>query len=248
VASDGRVALVTGGSRGIGRAIAERLAARGTRLAVLNRRPEEAVGEMRREGIDALALPVDLGAEDPGPAVERVLAHFGRLDILVYSAGANIRKPALEFTLEEWRHVNRLNLEAAFLCAQACAPHMLERGWGRMLFIASIMSFHGGFETLPITAYTTTKAGLLGMVRGLAKEWAPGGVRVNALCPGYTRTEFTAAVQKNRALDDAITGRIPVGRWAEPEEMGEAGAFLCSEEAGYISGQSLVVDGGFLVY
>jgi 2-deoxy-D-gluconate 3-dehydrogenase len=214
VASDGRVALVTGGSR----------------------------------GIDALAVPADLGTEDPGPAVERVLAHFGRLDILVYSAGANLRKPALEFTLEEWRHVNRLNLEAAFLCAQACAPHMLERGWGRMLFIASIMSFHGGFQTLPITAYTTTKAGLLGMVRGLAKEWAPGGVRVNALCPGYTRTEFTAAVQKNRALDDAITGRIPVGRWAEPEEMGEAGAFLCSEEAGYVTGQSLVVDGGFMVY
>jgi 2-dehydro-3-deoxy-D-gluconate 5-dehydrogenase len=248
VAGDGRVALVTGGSRGIGRAIAERLAARGARLAILNRRPEEAVEEMRARGIDALAVPVDLATEDPKPAVERVVAHFGRLDVLVYSAGANIRKPALEFTLDEWRHVNRLNLEAAFLCAQASAPHMLARGWGRMLFIASIMSFHGGFQTLPITAYTTTKAGLLGTVRGLGKEWAPSGVRVNALCPGYTRTDFTAAVQKNKALDEAITSRIPAGRWAEPEEMAEAGAFLCSDEAGYITGQSLVVDGGFLVY
>jgi NAD(P)-dependent dehydrogenase (short-subunit alcohol dehydrogenase family) len=117
-----------------------------------------------------------------------------------------------------------------------------------MLFIASIMSFHGGFQTLPITAYTTSKAALLGLVRGLGKEWAPGGIRVNALCPGYTRTEFTAPVQKNPALDDAITGRIPVGRWAEPDDMGEVGAFLCSDEAAYITGQSLVVDGGFLVY
>lgn len=243
----GRVALVTGGSRGIGRAIGERLAARGVRLAIANRDPGAAVDEMRRQGIDALAVPADLAVDDPRSAVERTVAHYGRLDVLVHSAGANVRKPALELTLEEWRRVQHLNVDAAFLAARAAAPHMLERQWGRILFVASIMSFHGGFERLPITAYTTSKAALLGLARGLGKEWAPGGITVNALCPGYTRTEFTAPVQQNPSLDQAITRRIPAGRWAEPDDMGEAGAFLCSEEARYITGQSLVVDGGFLV-
>lgn len=242
-----RVALVTGGSRGIGRAIAERLAARGVRLAIVNRDPGRAVDDMRRRGVEALAVATDLAADDPRTAVERTVAHYGRLDILVYSAGTNIRKPALEFTLEEWRRVQRLNVEAAFLAAQAAAPHMLAHGWGRIVLVASIMSFHGGFEKVPITAYTTSKAALLGLTRGLGKEWAPGGVTVNALCPGYTRTDFTAPVQQNPDLDQAITRRVPAGRWAEPEDVGEAGAFLCSEEAAYITGQSLVIDGGFLV-
>lgn len=242
-----RVALVTGGSRGIGRAIAERLAARGVRLAIASRDPGPAVGELRGRGIEALAVPADLAVDEPRGMVERTVAHYGRLDILVHSAGANIRKPALEITLEEWRRIQRLNVESAFLAAQAAAPHMLARRWGRVLFIASILSFHGGFETLPVTAYTTSKAALLGLARGLGKEWAPGAITVNALCPGYTRTEFTAAVQQSPALDAAITRRIPAGRWGEPEDMGEAGAFLCSDEAAYITGQSLVIDGGFLV-
>lgn len=242
-----RVALVTGGSRGIGRAIGERLAARGVKLAIATRDPARAVLELQGAGVDALAVPADLAVDDPTHAVERTVAHFGRLDILVHSAGANIRKPALELTFEEWRRIQRMNVDVAFLAARAAAPHMLARSWGRVLFVASIMSFHGGFETLPITAYTTSKAALLGLARGLGKEWAPGGITVNALCPGYTRTEFTAPVQRNPALDQAITRRIPAGRWGEPEDMGEAGAFLCSEEARYITGQSLVVDGGFLV-
>ncbi len=242
-----RVALVTGGSRGIGRAIADRLAARGARLAIVSRDPQAAVGELGRQGIEAFAVPADLAADDPRAAVERAVAHYGRLDILVHSAGANIRKPALELTLDEWRRIQRLNVEAAFLAAQAAAPHMLERRWGRVLFVASVMSFHGGFETIPITAYTTSKAALLGLTRGLGKEWAPSGITVNALCPGYTRTDFTAPVQQNPALDQAITRRIPAGRWGEPDDMGQAGAFLCSDEAAYITGQSLVVDGGFLV-
>ncbi|HEX7125664.1 MAG TPA: SDR family oxidoreductase [Thermodesulfobacteriota bacterium] len=242
-----RVALVTGGSRGIGRAIAERLAARGVRLAIANRDPGPAVDELRREGIEALAVPTDLAVDDPAAAVERTVTHYGRIDILIHSAGTNIRKPALEFTLEEWRRIQRLNVEAAFVAAQAAARHMLPRRWGRVVFVASIMSFHGGLPAVPITAYTTSKAALLGLTRGLAKEWAAAGVTVNALCPGYTRTEFTAAVQKNPALDEAITRRIPAGRWAEPDDVGEAGAFLCSDQAGYITGQSLVIDGGFLV-
>lgn len=244
---DARVALVFGGSRGIGRAIASRLGARGARLAVSSRDPQAAVSELGRAGLDALAVPLDCTSGDPRAGVERTLAHFGRLDILVYSAGANVRKPALELTLEEWRRVQRLNVEAAFLAAQAAAPPMLERGWGRMLFIASVLSFHGGIENVPVTAYTTSKAALLGMVRGLAKEWAARGVCVNALCPGYTRTRFTAALHTNESAAEAVRRRIPMGRWGEPEDMGEIGAALCWDEAAYVTGQSLVVDGGFLV-
>ncbi len=244
---EGRVALVTGGSRGIGRAIAERLAARGVRLAILSRKPEAAVGEMRSQGIEALAIPLDLATEAPEAAVGKTLERYGRLDILVHSAGVNIRKPALAMSLEEWRLIQRVNVEAAFLLAKAAAPAMLERDWGRMLFVASIQSFHGGFK-LPLTAYNAAKAALMGLVRGLAKEWAAGGIRVNALAPGFTKTELTLPVQSDPELSREIVARIPVGRWAEPEEMAEAGAFLCSEEASYITGQALVVDGGFLIY
>jgi 2-deoxy-D-gluconate 3-dehydrogenase len=242
-----RVALVTGGSRGIGRAIAERLAQRGVKLAILARRPEEAVEEMRAAGFEAQGVPLDLSAEDPRPAVERVLEHYGRLDILVYSAGMNVRKPVLELALEEWRAVQRVNIEAAFLSAQACAPAMLEKGFGRMLFVASLTSLHSGYK-IPLTAYAASKSALLGLVRGLAKEWSSGGIRVNALCPGFIKTEFTVSVHGNPALYREITERIPVGRWGTPEDMAEAGAFLCSDGAEYITGQFLVADGGFLIY
>jgi 2-deoxy-D-gluconate 3-dehydrogenase len=243
----GRVALVTGGSRGIGRAIGERLAAKGVRLAIMSRQPHASVSEMRERGIDALALPVDLRTDDPLPAVKRVLDHYGRLDILVYSAGMNIRKPLLELTLDEWRTIHRVNVEAAFLTAQACAPPMAVRTWGRMLFIASVASFRGVLS-LTLTGYMASKTALLGLVRGLAKELASSGIRVNALAPGFTRTQLTVPTYGNPAFRAESTAHVPVGRWGEPEDMAEAGAFLCSEEADYITGQTLVVDGGFLVY
>lgn len=242
-----RVALVTGGSRGIGRAIGERLAAKGARLAIMSRQPQACVDEMRERGIDAVALPLDLATEDPSSAVRRVLDHYGRLDILVYSAGVNIRKPFLQLGLDEWRLIQRVNVEAAFLTAQACAPHMAERQWGRMLFIASIASFRGVLS-LTLTAYMASKAGLLGLVRGLAKELASSGIRVNAVAPGFTRTQLTVPTYGNPAFRAEATAHVPVGRWGEPADMAEAGAFLCSEEADYITGQTLVIDGGFLAY
>jgi len=245
----GRVALVVGGSRGIGRAIAERLGAAGAHLAVLARDPHGAVADMAAKGLSAEAIACDLAVDDPAPAIARLAAAQGRLDILVYSAGANVRKPALEMTLADWRLVQRVNAEAAFLCAQAAAPAMIARGWGRVLLIGSVNTFQGGFQTLPVTAYATSKTALLGMTRGLAKEWAPHGVTVNLFCPGFVRTDFTAIMERQfPELTQAITGRVPMGRWTSPEEMAGFAAFLCSEEAGYMTGQTLVADGGFLVF
>lgn len=243
----GRIALVAGGSRGIGFAIAERLGEQGARLAIASRKPREAAGKLRSQGLDVIALELDLAEQEPGAVVEAAVEHFGGLDVLVYSSGANVRKPILELSLEQWRLIHRVNLEGAFLSAQAAALHMLERKWGRMLFISSIAGFHGG-AVLPITAYSASKAGLNGLVRGLAKEWAPEGIRVNALSPGFTRTDLTEPVQNNPELSESINARIPVGRWAEPGDMAGIGAFLCSDEADYITGQSIIVDGGYLLF
>ena len=242
---EGRVALVAGGSRGIGRAIAEGLARKGARIVVLSRRPETAAAELRAQGYDAIAIAMDLAREDPEPAVEEVLAHYGRLDILVYASGTNIRKPALEMTYEEWREVLRLNLDAAFLLARAAAVPMRAQKWGRIVFVGSTQSFRGGF-ILPMTAYCASKAGLLGLTRGLAKEWAPDGICVNLLAPGFTRTDLTVPVRSDPEVYQWTLKAIPLGRWAEPEEIASAAVFLCSEEAGYITGQSIVVDGGFI--
>jgi 2-deoxy-D-gluconate 3-dehydrogenase len=247
VSLQGKAALVAGGSRGIGFAIARRLGSQGVRLGIASRNPDKAAERLRAEGCDAVALELDLADQDPKAVIDAAAERFGALDVLVYSSGTNVRKPILDLSLKQWRLIHRINLEGAFLSAQAAAPHMLERGWGRMLFISSIAGFHGG-AVLPITAYSASKAGLNGLVRGLAKEWAQGGIRVNALAPGFTRTELTEPVQNHPELSESINARIPVGRWAEPGDMAGIGTFLCSDEADYITGQSIVVDGGYLLF
>ena len=214
-------------------------------MAILSRKPEKAARELAAQGYEALAIPMDLLEEDPTPAVERVLNHFGRLDILVYASGTNVRKPALEMTFDEWRQVLRVNLDAAFLLARAAAKPMLKQKWGRIVFIGSTQSFRGGF-ILPMAAYCASKAGLLGLTRELAKEWAKDGVCVNLVAPGFTRTDLTVPLRTDPAIYQWTLEAIPLGRWAEPEEIAAAVVFLCSEEASYITGQSLVVDGGFI--
>lgn len=244
---EGRVALVTGGSKGIGRAIAEGLGRHGAKLLIAARNPDGTVKELQAAGMEASALPIDLAVEDPTDTVRKGLERYGRIDIVVHSAGANIRRPALELTLEEWRIVQRVNVEAAFLLARASAPDMLDRRWGRMVFITSIQAFQGGYR-LPLTAYTTAKAAMVGLARGLGKEWAKDGIRVNCLAPGFTRTDLTGGLQAQQELADDITSRIPVGRWGETRDVVEPALFLCSDGAEFVTGQTLVVDGGWMVY
>jgi 2-deoxy-D-gluconate 3-dehydrogenase len=241
-----RVALVTGGSRGIGRAIAEELLRKGFKVGVVSRHPQETVEAFRREGLPAFAVALDLENDSPEKAVSLALDEGG-IHVLVHAAGINIRKPALELSYPEWRRVLYLHLDVAFLLAQAAAPHMAQAGWGRILFIGSVTTFTSG-GPVPIPAYATAKTALLGLTRALAKEWAPLGIRVNLLCPGYVQTDFTAPVWSNPDLYNPITARIPLGRWASPQEIAKVGAFLCTEEADYLTGQAVVVDGGFLAY
>lgn len=241
-----RVALVTGGSRGIGKAIAAELLKKGFRVGLASRRPEDAVEAFLHSGLPAFPVPVDLESEPPEKAVEQAAAQGG-LHVLVHAAGINIRKPALELSFEEWRRVLYLHLDVAFMLAKAAAPLMAQSGWGRILFIGSVTTFTSG-GPVPISAYATAKTALLGLTRALAKEWAPMGIRVNLLCPGYVKTEFTSPIWSNPELYARISSRIPIGRWASPEEVAKVGAFLCTDEADYLTGQAVVVDGGFLAY
>jgi len=242
-----RIALITGGSRGIGNALAEALLHKGFRVGIVSRNPENAVEAFRAEGLPAFGVPLDLERDPPQQAIEQVLAQAGGVHVLIHAAGINVRKPSLEMSFEEWRRVLYLHLDVAFLLAQAAAPHMIEAGWGRILFIGSVTTFSGG-GPIPISAYATAKTGLLGLTRVLAKEWGARGIRVNLLCPGYVQTDFTAAVWSNPALYNPITARIPLGRWALPEDIARVGCFLCSDESDYLTGQAVVVDGGFLAY
>ncbi|MEJ5336218.1 MULTISPECIES: SDR family NAD(P)-dependent oxidoreductase [Thermus] len=242
-----RKALVTGGSRGIGRAIAEALLRQGVGVAIASRHPGEAAEALKREGLPALALPVDLEKDPPEALVAEAAEALGGLHILVHAAAVNVRKPALELSYEEWRRVLYLHLDVAFLLAKAAFPHMAQAGFGRVIFLGSVTTFTAG-GPVPIPAYTTAKTALLGLTRALAKEWAPHGIRVNLLCPGYVETEFTLPVRQNPALYGPITARIPLGRWAKPEEIAQVAAFLAGEGAEYLTGQAVVVDGGFLAY
>ncbi|WP_105317130.1 SDR family NAD(P)-dependent oxidoreductase [Thermus tenuipuniceus] len=241
-----RVAIVTGGSRGIGRALAEELAKKGFKVGIVSRHPEGAVKSFQEMGLPAFPVAVDLEKDPPEKVVDLALAE-GDIHALIHAAGINVRKPALELSYEEWRRVLYLHLDVAFLLAKAVAPHMACVGWGRILFIGSVTTFTSG-GPVPIPAYVSAKTGLLGLTRALAKEWAPLGIRVNLLCPGYVQTDFTAPVWSNPDLYQAITSRIPVGRWASPGEIAKVGALLCTEDMDYVTGTTVVVDGGFLSY
>lgn len=230
----GRAAVVTGASRGIGRAIATKLEQLGASVATLQ----------RGEG-PGVSIPVDLG--DVGEA-ERAVAEaaerLGALDLCVLSHGAMVRAPALELTIEDLRRVLDVNLIGAFVVSRAAARRFVEQGQGgRIVHIASMMSFHAGINTL---AYAASKGGLAQMMKAQANEWAPLGIRVNAVAPGWVETELTAALRQDERRFAEISARIPVGRWAQPEDVAGAVAFLCSPDAEYVNGHVLPVDGGWL--
>ncbi|MBO0870705.1 MAG: SDR family oxidoreductase [Micromonosporaceae bacterium] len=240
-----RCAVVTGAGSGIGAGIAEALAP-ANRVILVGRR-EAALATTRDRivagGAHADVLPWDIGAgQNAGDLVDAVLRLTGRLDVLVHAAGNQIRRPALEFAAADWDAVLGLHLRAAFLLAQAAGRHMVAHGGGAILFLASLTSQRLGLAGG--VAYATAKSGLLGLMRSLAVEWAPHGVRVNALAVGFVPTEMT------RDVDDTpgrrvLVGRTPMGRLGTPAEMGDAAAFLCCDAARYITGEVLTVDGGW---
>jgi 2-deoxy-D-gluconate 3-dehydrogenase len=241
----GRVAIVTGANTGIGQGIALALAEAGASIAAVGRSSMDETEAMVTEaGARFHAIKADLGTIAP---VKRIVAEtlsaFGALDILVNNAGIIRRADAIDFTEEDWDAVIDTNLKTAFFLAQAAGRHMIEKGRGKIINIASLLSFQGGIR---IPSYTASKSGLAGVTRLLACEWAAKGVNVNAIAPGYFVTNNTTALREDLDRSTAILARIPAGRWGVPAELGGAAVFLASSASDYVHGTVLPVDGGWL--
>lgn len=242
----GKVAVITGASKGLGRAIALAFGGAGAGLALASRdltRLNTTAEEIRAAGADVAVFETDVTSEaQVARLAEQVKARFGGAQILVNNAGINLRKPVAEFTLGEWRQVLDTNLTGAFLACRAFVPQMKGRGYGRVLNLTSTMSHVaiGGR-----TAYAASKAGLLGFTRALALELAPEHITVNGISPGPFATEMNLKLQQDPEVNAWFLSRIPLGRWGRPEEVGQLALYLCSEEAGFITGTDILIDGGW---
>lgn len=241
----GQVALVTGANVGLGQAIAHALAHAGADIVSVSRRAADEtgaqVGALSRR---FLTIEADLGTTKPiAGIVQRTLDDFGRLDILVNNAGIIRRADSLDFTEDDWDSVIDTNLKSAFFLAQAAGRHMIAQGRGKIINIASMLSFQGGIR---VPSYTASKSGIAGITRLLACEWAGKGVNVNAIAPGYMSTDNTAALRADEKRNAAILDRIPAGRWGEPSDLGGAAVFLASRASDYVHGAIIPVDGGWL--
>jgi 2-deoxy-D-gluconate 3-dehydrogenase len=243
---DGRAALVTGAGRGLGQAMAVALAQAGADVAAVDVVDVDETGErVRAAGRRFAAIRQDLrGARTAASVVERAAGDLGRLDILVNNAGIIRRADSVDFSEADWDDVIDLNLKSVFFLAQAAARRYLQQGGGgKIVNIASMLSFQGGIR---VPSYTASKSGVLGLTRLMANEWAAKGINVNAIAPGYMATANTAPLRADAARSAEILGRIPAGRWGEPEDLAGAVVFLCSSAADYVHGTVLAVDGGWL--
>ena len=241
----GRVAAVTGANTGLGRAIAEALAGAGADVACIGRSdPAETLASIGALGRRGHWVRADLGSKpDYAGIVADVVAKLGGLDILVNNAGIIRRANAIDFTEADWDAVLDVNLKSVFFLSQAAARHMIPTGGGKIINIASMLSFQGGIR---VPSYTASKSGIAGLTKLLANEWAGSGINVNAIAPGYFATNNTAALQADAGRNAEILGRIPAGRWGDPGDLGGAAVFLASSASNYVQGIILPVDGGWL--
>ncbi|MES2054985.1 MAG: 2-dehydro-3-deoxy-D-gluconate 5-dehydrogenase KduD [Pseudomonadota bacterium] len=241
----GQVAIVTGANTGIGQSIALALAAAGADVAAVGRTPAgETATKVRALGRRAEIVSADLSTIEPVQrVVDETIAKLGRLDILVNNAGIIRRADSVDFTEEDWDAVIDTNLKSVFFLCQAAGRHMIAQQSGRIVNIASMLTFQGGIR---VPSYTASKSGIGGLTKLLANEWAAKGVTVNAIAPGYIATNNTTALRADVDRNKAILDRIPAGRWGDPEDLGGAAVFLASRAAGYVTGHILAVDGGWL--
>lgn len=241
----GKTAIVTGANTGIGQGIALALATAGASIAAVGRTPaEETVDKVRALGGKAEIVSADLSTIEPvGRVVAQTVERLGGLDILVNNAGIIRRADSIDFSEADWDAVMDTNLKSVFFLCQAAARHMIAHGGGKIINIASMLTFQGGIR---VPSYTASKSGVGGLTKLLANEWANKGINVNAIAPGYIATNNTAALQGDEMRNRQIMERIPAGRWGDPADLGGAAVFLASPAADYVHGHILAVDGGWL--
>ncbi len=243
----GQRALVTGASRGLGRAIAEALAGAGADVVCATAHAggaSETVAAVEGLGRKGWQVAADLGDRT---AIEAMTVDIeviaGPIDILVNNAGTIRRAPAVEYSLADWDVVMRTNLDATFMLCQHYGAEMIQRGAGKIINVASLLAFSGG---ITVPAYTASKHAVAGLTKAFANEWAQHGIQVNAIAPGYFRTDNTQLLQDDQVRSEQISARIPAGRWGEPSDIGGSVVFLASRASDYVNGHVLVVDGGWM--
>jgi 2-deoxy-D-gluconate 3-dehydrogenase len=247
---DDRVALVTGASAGLGAAIAVAFAEAGAHVVAHgnSRTPDGTCELIKQCGRRTLGVRGDMADKSvPQKLVEQTLDEFGRLDILVNNAGTIRRTPAVDYSEEDWATVMEVNLSSVFRLSQLAGRHMLEhtaeKHGGKIINIASLLAFQGGVN---VPAYAASKGGVAQLTKALANEWARHGINVNAIAPGYMRTDNTTALQQDETRNRQILERIPANRWGEPEDLTGAAVFLASTASDYLHGHVMVVDGGWM--
>jgi len=244
---NGKKALVTGASRGLGQAIAIGLAQAGAYVICSSSRENgcsETVKEIQSNGGTAIDIQANLGDEKSiNNLTTKILSNERIIDILVNVGGTIFRSPAVEYPYNEWQNVMKVNLDASFLLAQAFAPQMIAQKSGKIINIASMLSFTGG---MTVPAYTASKHAIAGLTKALANEWAHHNIQVNAIAPGYFRTDNTQALQDDKTRNSEIEKRIPASAWGEASDLQGAAVYLASQASNYTNGHILAVDGGWL--
>ena len=242
----GKNALVTGSHKGLGAAIAIALAQAGANIALHGRSadPEETAKSVRASGVKAILLRGDVS--DPQVCesmVEKTVRDLGSIDILVNNAGIIRRAPAADYSMKDWNDVIEVNLNSMFRLCQNAGRHMLKQGSGKIVNVASVLSFQGGVF---VPAYAAAKGGVAQLTKALANEWASHGINVNAIAPGYMLTDNTTALRADDTRSRQIVERIPAGRWGNPDDLAGATVFLASSASDYVHGHVLVIDGGWM--
>lgn len=241
----GKKALVTGSSKGIGASIAVAMAQAGADLVLVGRSEDSLKSThdvIQKLGKSVETLICDVQSRSEISAAFKDIDHLN-VDIVVNNAGSISRAPAIDASMEEWDRIIDTNLNSVFQISQLCARPMLQRGYGRIINIASLLSFQGGIN---VPAYTASKHGVAGITKALANEWGSKGVNVNGISPGYISTDNTEALRNDADRSSSILARIPLGRWGNPEDLAAAAVFLASPAAAYINGELLTVDGGWM--
>jgi 2-deoxy-D-gluconate 3-dehydrogenase len=244
---DGKVALVTGASSGIGQAIAIALAEAGAAVASHCRtagNSAETIASIEAAGGKGVEVVGDMGELDsPSKVVDETVEKLGRIDILINNAGMIRRSPAVDFTLDDWQTVIDVNLTSVFRVSQAAGRRMIDQGSGKIVNIASLLSFQGG---ITVPAYTASKSAVAGLTKALANEWAKHNINVNAIAPGYIATKNTDALRADETRNRQILERIPAGRWGSPDDLAGGSVFLSSNASDYLQGHILIIDGGWM--